>query len=96
MRYASCLLAVAPVLLAACVETDIGPQVPIDPTPVDSCGAVAYQNFVGKPGVLLDGMRFAQNVRVIQHDMAVTMDYSATRLNFWLDRRDVIERVTCG
>jgi hypothetical protein len=27
---------------------------------------------------------------------AVTMDYSAYRLNFWLDRRDVIERVTCG
>jgi Peptidase inhibitor I78 family len=33
---------------------------------------------------------------VIQYGMAVTMDYSATRLNIWLDRRDVIERVTCG
>jgi Peptidase inhibitor I78 family len=96
MKYASVLVLCAPVLLAACVETDIGPQVPIDPTPVDSCGAVAYQNFVGKPGVILDGMRFSQDVRVIQHDTAVTMDYIATRLNFWLDRRDVIARVTCG
>ncbi|WP_162302380.1 I78 family peptidase inhibitor [Tabrizicola thermarum] len=96
MKHAYSLLAFAPVLLAACVETDIGPQVPIDPTPIDSCGAVPYQNLVGKPGVILDGMRFSQEVRVIQYGMAVTMDYRADRLNFWLDRRDVIERVVCG
>ena len=85
-----------PLALMACVENDIDPQVPIDPTPIDECGAVAYQNLVGQPAVLLDGMRFSQNVRVIQSGMAVTMDYSADRLNIWLDRRDVIERVTCG
>lgn len=81
----------APLLLAACVE----PMPPVDPGP-DACGASQLQYLVGKPGVLLDGMRFSQEVRVIQHGMAVTMDYRADRLNFWLDRRDVIERVVCG
>ena len=66
------------------------------PDPLASCGANEVQYLVCRPGVVLDGMRFSQDVRVIQHGMAVTMDYSPTRLNFWLDRRDVIERVTCG
>jgi hypothetical protein len=61
-----------------------------------SCGADDLQYLVGRPGVVLDGMRFSQDVRVIQFGMAVTMDYNPTRLNIWLDRRDVIERVTCG
>ena len=84
------LLAAAP-LLSACVVTE-----PLPSEPTDACGASAYQYLVGKPGVLLDGMRFSQDVRVIQHGMAVTMDYRGDRLNFWLDRRDVIERVVCG
>jgi hypothetical protein len=78
-------------LLAGCVVTE---PVPVDR--VDACGASAYQYLVGKPGVVLDGMRFSQDVRVIQYGMAVTMDYRADRLNFRLDRRDVIEQVACG
>lgn len=91
MKLALPLVLCAPLLLAACVE----PIPPVDPGP-DACGASGLQYLVGKPGVILDGMRFSQDVRVIQFGTAVTMDYSATRLNFWLDRRDVIERVTCG
>ncbi|MBN8631242.1 MAG: hypothetical protein J0L76_10350 [Rhodobacterales bacterium] len=93
MRHASGLLLTATLLLSACVEPM--PMPPVDPGP-DACRASELQYLVGRPGVVLDGMRFSQDVRVIQHGMAVTMDYSATRLNFWLDRRDVIERVTCG
>jgi hypothetical protein len=93
MNRAFSLLLCAPLLLSACV---------MEPTPVQppdtlaSCGANRLQYLVGQPGVVLDGMRFAQDVRVIQFGMAVTMDYKADRLNIWLDRRDVIERVTCG
>lgn len=90
MKRAFPLLLCAP-LLAACVE----PMPPADPGP-DACRASELQYLVGKPGVVLDGMRFSQEVRVIRHGMAVTMDYRADRLNFWLDRRDVIERVVCG
>lgn len=85
-----------PLALMACVENDIDPQVPIDPTPIDECGAVAYQNLVGQPAVLLDGMRFSQDVRVIEPGMAVTMDFQPGRLNFWLNDRDQIQRVVCG
>ncbi len=93
MKSAFPVLLCAPLLLGACV---------MEPTPMPppdnlaSCGADDLQYLLGRPGVVLDGMRFSQDVRVIQYGMAVTMDYSATRLNFWLDRRDVIERVTCG
>lgn len=93
MRHASGLLLGATLVLSACVRPM--PTPPVDPGP-DACRASELQYLVGKPGVLLDGMRFSQEVRVIQYGTAVTMDYSATRLNFWLDRRDVIERVTCG
>jgi hypothetical protein len=92
MKHAFAILC-ASTLLAGCVET--GPMPPVDPGP-DACRASELQYLVGKPGVLLDGMRFSQDVRVIQPGMAVTMDFKADRLNFWLDRRDVIERVTCG
>jgi hypothetical protein len=91
MKHALAALVIAPFLLSGCVETL--------PVPVDQggdCGAADLQYLVGKPGVLLDGMRFSQDVRVVQHDMAVTLDFNPDRLNFWLDRRDVIERVSCG
>ena len=93
MRHAFPLLVCAPLLLSACVMEPV-PMPP--PDPLARCGADELQYLLGRPGVVLDGMRFSQDVRVIEHGMAVTMDYSATRLNFWLDRRDVIERVTCG
>lgn len=93
MKHAFPLLLCAPLLLSACVT---GPApVPPEDT-LSSCGADDLQYLVGRPGVVLDGMRFSQDVRVIQPGMAVTMDYNPARLNIWLDRRDVIERVTCG
>lgn len=85
----------APVLAAGCV---VPVPVPV-PDPGDtggSCGADELQYLVGKPGVMLDGMRFSQEVRVIEFGMAVTMDYNPDRLNIQLDRLDVIERVSCG
>ncbi len=93
MKHAFPLLLCAPLLLSACVM-EPAPMPPQDN--LSSCGADDLQYLVGRPGVVLDGMRFSQDVRVIQYGMAVTMDYSPYRLNIWLDRRDVIERVTCG
>ncbi len=75
-------------ILAGCVT-------PV-PQPADACGAGAYQYLVGQPGVLLDGKRFVQEVRVIQPGQPVTMDFRADRLNFRLDGRDVIVEVSCG
>jgi hypothetical protein len=91
MKHAVVAVLVAPLLLAGCVVTAEPPG-----DSLESCGAVELQSLVGQPGEVLDGMRFSQDVRVIQPGMAVTMDYSAERLNIWLNDREMIERVTCG
>ncbi len=91
MKHALFALCLAPVLLAGCVVT--GPE-PIGSD--DQCGASELQYLVGQPGRVLDGMRFSQDLRVIEAGMAVTMDFKADRLNIWLDDLDRIERVTCG
>lgn len=79
-----------PIALMACVEPGIPPD------PVDACGASELQWLVGQRGTVLVGMRFDTDVRVIQPGTVVTMDFSATRLNIYLNRADVIERVACG
>jgi Peptidase inhibitor I78 family len=91
MKHLLALVLATPLLLAGCVE-----PVPPPVEPVQACGADELQYLVGKPGVVLDGMRFSQELRVIQPGMAVTMDFKSDRLNIWLDERDVIIRVVCG
>jgi Peptidase inhibitor I78 family len=100
MRFAARLM-ILPLAswLAACVPPEPEPNVPIDPIPVDQCGAADLQFLVGQNARVLQAMRFAQTVRVIQPGMAVTMDFLPQRLNIWLVEGasgDVIDRVTCG
>jgi hypothetical protein len=85
------VLVLFPLLVAGCVALP-----PVSDDLADACGAGDLQYLVGKPGVVLDGMRFSQDVRVIEYGMAVTMDYNPARLNILLDRLDVIEKVSCG
>ena len=87
---------ILPLALMACVDPGLYPPVPIDQIPVDHCNATVFQGLVGQSGQVLNGMRFATDVRVIQPDMVVTMEFSPNRLNIWLGRGNVIERVTCG
>ena len=91
MKHALVALAVAPLLLSACVVVDPGPM---DQT--DQCRRVgpAVSGGQARRAAGRDALR--QEVRVIQYGMAVTMDYRPYRLNIWLNDRDVIERVTCG
>lgn len=83
---------------AACVP--VSEPFPGDPGPVpggvNQCGALDLQYLVGAPASDLDRMRFNKPVRVIYPDTAVTMDYSADRLNFEVDRTGRITRVNCG
>ena len=88
------LLLLTGLALAACVDTRPLPGDTRDL--VGRCGAADLQDLVGKPGAVLDGMRFSQDLRVLQPGTAVTMDYSADRLNIRLDARDVIVEVSCG
>lgn len=91
MKHVLSALALGPLLLAGCVATPVKPV-----EPVGQCGASELQYLVGQPGAVLNGMRFSQDLRVIQPGMPVTMDFRADRLNIWLNQSDRIERVTCG
>ena len=91
MKHALFALLAAPLLLVGCVVTEAPPA-----EPAYDCGASDLQYLVGQPGRVLDGMRFSQELRVIQPGTAVTMDFKADRLNIWLNDFDRIERVTCG
>ena len=85
---------ILPLVLMGCVviEPPPGPGTPVE----DACGASELQGLVGQHSRILRSMRFAGPLRVIEFDMAVTMDYSAERLNIWLDEDRFIDRVTCG
>jgi hypothetical protein len=78
-----------PLLLAACDS-------PADPQLSDACGASDLQDLVGRPYVAIADRDFGRVTRVVRPGDAVTMDYSAERLNIRLDDKDVIAGVTCG
>ena len=82
--------------LAACVPVETPSAGGGAPGGVNQCGALDLQFLVGGPATALDSMRFNKPVRVIYPDTAVTMDYSADRLNFEVDRTGRISRVSCG
>jgi hypothetical protein len=79
--------------LAACIPQ---PPRPTPAEPADSCGAGPLQGLVGQPATVLHTMKFATEVRIIGPDTAVTMDYSAARLNIAYDRAGKISRIFCG
>lgn len=73
-----------------------GKHVPVMVLPEASCGAEEMQGLVGKSAKVLETMRFAHTVRILRPGMAVTMDYSAERLNIEVNEAEVIKRVSCG
>lgn len=81
----------APLLASGCVAPVTDPG-----TPGLGCGAGELQDLVGRPGEVLNGMRFSQSVRVLEYGMAVTMDFDPARLNIHLDQWGFIDRVNCG
>jgi Peptidase inhibitor I78 family len=84
--------------LAGCVQqTDpryLGPPIPAPG--VDACGAAELQDMVGKPRSVLETIRFAVPVRIIEPGQPVTADFSAERLNILLDEAGTITEIRCG
>lgn len=88
-----------PLALAACIEGESPPDpgVITPPTPpAGACGAADLQYLLGQSETVLQTMKFAGPVRIIQPGMAVTMDYSEARLNITIDKAGMISGVTCG
>jgi Peptidase inhibitor I78 family len=64
--------------------------------PPDTCGASAYEALIGQPRAILDATEFSQPVRVIPFGRFVTLEYLPDRINFELDRGDLVTRIYCG
>ena len=73
-------------VLAACVD---------QPGP-DACGAAGMQDLLGQDRGVLAAMTLPTGTRVITPGMAVTEDYSASRLNIDLDAQGRITGIWCG
>lgn len=94
------VLAVA-LAAAACVPVGDGPRPPKDPLPpdimpVDDCGALALQGWIGRPLAELAPQLPPERVRVIRPGDAVTMDFSPQRLNVLVDDRAIVTELRCG
>lgn len=89
----ACLIAVS-----GCTTAPAPPQAPEPqpPTLASTCGADGLQSLVGQPASVLQTMRFGTTTRLIRPGMAVTMDFSPSRLNIEIDARETITRVSCG
>lgn len=78
--------------LSACQQEPAPPAT----LPAESCGAGDLQHLVGQPEAAAAGVSAPAAVRVIRPGMAVTMDYSPSRLNIEIGADGRIVRVTCG
>lgn len=81
--------------LPACATTTT------DEAPADGCGAERLGSLVGRAhtdALEAEALRLsgARRLRWIRPGDVVTMDYSGTRLNAYLDGAGRIERFTCG
>ncbi|QEE34316.1 hypothetical protein FTO60_00520 [Octadecabacter sp. SW4] len=72
----------------------IQPQMPIIGD--DTCGAAPHAALIGQDATALERVLIMRAVRVIRPGMAVTMDYSAARINFDISESQRIERIWCG
>ncbi len=92
------LVLTAVVLLSACTQqTDpryLGPPIPAPG--FDACGAAELQDMVGENRRILQTIRFAVPVRIIEPGQAVTQDYSPNRLNIYIGGGGIIESISCG
>ena len=81
-------------LTAGCVPVLL--PVPDVPPVEDDCGASQLQGLIGQPVGILAGMTFTGTVRILRPGDVVTMEFGPNRLNFAVDARDRITRITCG
>ncbi len=62
----------------------------------DTCQAAGYNPMIGKPGSILDGMRFSVPIRLIKPGQAVTMDFNPQRVNFFTNEQGIITSIRCA
>jgi len=87
LRHLTLALALA-LALGACVAAQAPDQ--------NACGAAGMQDLLGKDKAIFAAMTLPMGTRIIEPGMAVTEEYSPTRLNIDLGTDGRITRVWCG
>lgn len=60
------------------------------------CGKENYRKYIGKTQDEIDMEELKEPYRIICFGCMATMDYSPTRVNFYLDKDGKVERINCG
>lgn len=95
-------LALAPMLLAACMPETVEPDPAQDTLDIaapaadqDECGSASYLPLIGQPGPVIS-VPANTAYRSYRTGDPVTMDFNPARLNFEHDKTGRLVRVSCG
>jgi hypothetical protein len=92
------------VLLSACAgQTPPAPAAPgssiaenaEEATQADTCGMARFQHLIGTRADQIDRSTLPPRTRIITPDMAVTMDFSAERLNIMVGTDGIVGSMRC-
>jgi hypothetical protein len=76
--------------LAACQVTPMAEAEPKD------CGSSEMSHLIGIGRTQLESIAFTQPYRILGANDAMTMDFQAERVNFFLDDSGAVARIECG
>lgn len=69
---------------------------PVEPGPDPTCPPFDFHALVGQLQSAAEGISYGGEMRIIRPGMAVTMDYSPSRLNVEIGADGRIARIFCG
>jgi hypothetical protein len=86
-------------LLSACTTATPAPSSPPDTaeeaTQADTCGIARFRHLIGTRADQIDRATLPPATRIITPDMAVTMDFSAERLNIMVGTNGIVGSMRC-
>lgn len=89
-------------LLSACAAQtpptparDARPDTAEEATQADTCGISRFRHLIGTPADQIDRATLPPRTRIITPDMAVTMDFSAERLNIMVGTDGIVGSMRC-
>lgn len=85
-------------LVTAChMVTTEKPVAKTQPNTVETtCKSGEYTYLIGRNKSALDSITLPEPTRILHPGMAMTMDYLEGRLNFYLDKKGKIMKLSCG
>lgn len=90
-------LIAAVAVLGACASPPAlpAPDTAQEATEQDTCGIARFRHLIGTPAAEIDRTTLPARTRIITPDMAVTMDFSAERLNIMVGTDGIVGSMRC-